>query len=213
MKWFYAKDGQQVGPVEFSEIERLRAEGQLTDDTLVWQQGMPSWVKLSTVSKPAAEKPTEEKPAEEKPVAEVSTSPTLTTIPPQPVSNESTAVPDYGDLLCWGIIGILLPCAGLAVYIALIVLHVLEFSAVRKAITAGRLPESEYSKINPVLFILGLVCCGGICYPLFMHFRNRTGYFKLQPYAVWVAIVAVILSIGINVAINAGTAALQRAPQ
>jgi hypothetical protein len=39
MNWFYAKDGQQIGPVQFSEIERLHSEGQLTGDTLVWQQG------------------------------------------------------------------------------------------------------------------------------------------------------------------------------
>jgi len=42
--------------------------------------------------------------------------------------------------------------------------------------------------------------------------RNRAGYFKPQPYAVWVAIVAVVLSIGINVALNLGTAALQQTP-
>lgn len=206
MNWFYAKDGQQIGPVEFSEIERLHSEGQLTDDTLVWQQGMANWVKLSSLPKPSAE---------------TSTAPPLTPIPPQPavpavtqpVQTGSTPLPDYGDILCWGIIGILLPCAGLAVYIALVVLHVLEFSAVRKAITEGRLKDSDYSKIHPALFILGLVCCGGICYPLFMHFRNRTGYFKLQPYAVWVSIIAVVLSIGINVMLNIGTAALQQGTQ
>lgn len=203
MNWFYAKDGQQIGPVDFSEIERLRAEGQLTDDTLVWQQGMANWVKLSTVAKPTAEKP----------VVEVPGSPPLIPTAPQSVTTATTTPsPDYGDWLCWGIIGILLPCAGLAVYIALIVLHVLEFSAVRKAIAAGRFPETDYSKIHPALFILGLVCCGGICYPLFMHLRNRAGYFKPQPYAVWVAIVAVVLSIGINVALNLGTAALQQTP-
>jgi hypothetical protein len=203
MNWFYAKDGQQVGPVAFSEFERLRTEGQLTDDTLVWQQGTPNWVKLSSVSKPAAEKP----------VVEVPAGPILAPAPSEPIRSAAAALPDYGDLLCWGIIGILLPCAGLAVYIALIVLQVLEFSAVRKAIAAGRLQETDYSKIHPALFILGLVCCGAFCYPLFMHLRNRAGYFKPQPYAVWVAIIAMVFCIGINVAINLGTAALQHAPQ
>jgi hypothetical protein len=205
MNWFYAKDGQQIGPVEFSEIERLHSEGQLTDDTLVWQQGMANWVKFSSLPKTSREAPEGS---------------TLTPVPPQPVSETArpvqagtTALPDYGDILCWGILGILLPCAGLAVYIALIVLHVLEFTAVRKAIAEGRLQDSDYSKIHPVLFILGLVCCGGICYPLFMYFRNRTRYFKLQPYAVWVAIIAVVLSIGINVALNLGTTAVQQGAQ
>jgi hypothetical protein len=49
MNWFYSKDGQQVGPVDFSEIERLQAEGQLTGESLVWQQGSPNWVKLSSL--------------------------------------------------------------------------------------------------------------------------------------------------------------------
>lgn len=49
MKWFYAKDGQQTGPVEFSDIERLYGEGQLTAESMVWQEGTPNWVKLSTV--------------------------------------------------------------------------------------------------------------------------------------------------------------------
>jgi hypothetical protein len=199
MNWFYAKGGQQIGPVEFSEIERLHSEGKLTEDTLVWQQGMANWVKLSTLLKTQGG---------------LAAPPTLATTTPADLPDRSTAVlPDYGDLLCWGIVGILIPCAGLAVYIALIVLHVLEFSAVRKAVMDGRLQASDYSKVHPVLFMLGLVCCGGICYPLFMHFRNRTGYFKLQPYAVWVAIIAVLLSIGINVALNIGTAALQQPTQ
>jgi len=47
MKWFYAKDGQQVGPMEFSELQNLRASGQISDDTLVWQQGTANWVKFS----------------------------------------------------------------------------------------------------------------------------------------------------------------------
>ena len=86
-------------------------------------------------------------------------------------------------------------------------------SPCRKAIAAGKLQETDYSKVHPALFILGLVCCGALCYPLFMHLRNRAGYFKPQPYAVWVAIVAMVFCIGINIAINLGTAALQHAPQ
>lgn len=57
MNWFYSKDGQQLGPVPFSEIERLLAEGQITEDSLVWQQGSPNWVKLSTVLSATAPAP------------------------------------------------------------------------------------------------------------------------------------------------------------
>jgi len=55
MNWFYSKDGQQLGPVAFSEIQRLLSEGQITEESMVWQQGTPNWVKLSTVlTAPAA---------------------------------------------------------------------------------------------------------------------------------------------------------------
>ena len=92
-------------------------------------------------------------------------------------------------------------------------MHFLEFNAARKAVTEGSLQASDYSRMHPALFLLGLICCGAICYPLFMHFRNRAGYFKPQPYAVWVAIVAVVLSIGINVVIQIGVTALQHSTQ
>lgn len=49
MNWFYNKNGQQTGPVAFAEIERLHAEGELNGESLVWQQGTPTWVKLGTV--------------------------------------------------------------------------------------------------------------------------------------------------------------------
>lgn len=195
MNWFYTKDGQQIGPVEFSEIERLHSEGQLTGDSLVWQQGTADWVKLSSVlqGKGGSE-----------PAPVLATQSTGLSAPP-------ITLPDYGDFLCWGIVGILVPCAGLAIYIGLIVLHFLEFSAVRKAVEAGQLQAADYSNIHPALFLLGLICCGAICYPLFMYLRGRAGYFKPQPHAVWVAVVAVLLSVCINVVINMQTATLQQA--
>jgi hypothetical protein len=206
MNWFYAKDGQQVGPVAFSEIERLYSEGQLGEDTLVWQQGMASWVELSTLLKTRR--------GVAAPTATATATPAPSSTQPAVWPGQSTAaLPDYGDLLCWGILGILLPCAGLAVYIALIVMHFLEYNAARKAVAEQSLQASDYSRMHPALFLLGLICCGAICYPLFMHFRNRAGYFKPQPYAVWVAIVAVVLSIGINVAIQIGAAAFQHSAQ
>ena len=50
MQWFYAINGQQNGPVDFSVIQSLYDAGTLTADTLVWRQGTPEWVRLSTVA-------------------------------------------------------------------------------------------------------------------------------------------------------------------
>lgn len=47
--WFYAKDGEQQGPVAAEVIrERLRA-GDITDATLVWKEGMAQWSPLGEV--------------------------------------------------------------------------------------------------------------------------------------------------------------------
>jgi len=189
MQWFYAKDGQQTGPVDFSEIKRLHSEGQLTDETMVWEQGSPNWVKLSSVLGGGAA--------------------------PRPVLSGTSLSAgklksDYGDFLCWGFIAILVPCAGLLVYLGLVVLHCLEFFEARKAVAEGTLPESDYSKMHPALFILGFICCGGLLYPLFMHYRNKSGYFKQQPHAVLVAIITIVISIGfaiVTAVVQAGAAA------
>ena len=77
MNWYYAKDGQQLGPVPFSEIEGLHASGQLTDDTLVWQQGTPNWVKLSTVLPSSAPVAAEVVP----PVPSATVEPSATSVP------------------------------------------------------------------------------------------------------------------------------------
>ena len=43
MKWFYADQGQQKGPIEESALDDLVLAGVVRDDTLVWNEGMPAW--------------------------------------------------------------------------------------------------------------------------------------------------------------------------
>lgn len=43
MKWYYALGKKQAGPVDDAEFQRLRREGTITPNTLVWHQGMPDW--------------------------------------------------------------------------------------------------------------------------------------------------------------------------
>jgi hypothetical protein len=49
MSWYYALNGQQKGPVEQSELERLIREGELSAASLVWREGMPQWRPCSEV--------------------------------------------------------------------------------------------------------------------------------------------------------------------
>lgn len=46
MKYYYMKDGQEVGPVEESELISVG----VTRGTLVWHYGMPMWAKAGEVS-------------------------------------------------------------------------------------------------------------------------------------------------------------------
>lgn len=44
-EWFYTKNGQQVGPLTQEQVKQYIATKQIQADDMVWQSGMPSWVK------------------------------------------------------------------------------------------------------------------------------------------------------------------------
>lgn len=48
-EWFYAKDNAQHGPVSDFEIRSLISSGQITQDTVIWREGMADWLPLSEV--------------------------------------------------------------------------------------------------------------------------------------------------------------------
>jgi uncharacterized RDD family membrane protein YckC len=43
MQWYYAIDGQRLGPVAQAELEKLVTDGVVKAETLVWRQGMSEW--------------------------------------------------------------------------------------------------------------------------------------------------------------------------
>ncbi|MGJ8726518.1 MAG: DUF4190 domain-containing protein [Roseibacillus sp.] len=47
--WFYAKDGEQHGPVEADDIRSRLKSGDLSNGTLVWREGMAQWSPLGEV--------------------------------------------------------------------------------------------------------------------------------------------------------------------
>ena len=48
-EWYYAKNGQQMGPVSTDVITRMAAAGQVQANDLVWREGMPNWAPARTV--------------------------------------------------------------------------------------------------------------------------------------------------------------------
>ena len=53
MSWYYAINQEQMGPVSEEELRNLAASGTVTTETLVWQEGMPSWIPYSQINAPA----------------------------------------------------------------------------------------------------------------------------------------------------------------
>ena len=43
MQWYYAINGQRLGPVAQAEFEKLVTDGVVKAETLVWRQGMSEW--------------------------------------------------------------------------------------------------------------------------------------------------------------------------
>ena len=44
--WYYAVEGNSVGPVSPEEFDALIDSGTIRSDTLVWQEGMEDWLPL-----------------------------------------------------------------------------------------------------------------------------------------------------------------------
>lgn len=49
MTWYYAKDGEQKGPITEEELNGLFSSGELTGDDLVWKEGMDEWSAYQSV--------------------------------------------------------------------------------------------------------------------------------------------------------------------
>lgn len=48
-QWYYGSQGQQNGPIAESGLRHLIAQGIVTQDTLVWREGLLEWKPLSSV--------------------------------------------------------------------------------------------------------------------------------------------------------------------
>jgi len=46
MNWHYAVGGQQQGPIDDAQLDALIQAGQITQETLVWREGMANWQPL-----------------------------------------------------------------------------------------------------------------------------------------------------------------------
>jgi predicted Zn finger-like uncharacterized protein len=52
--WHVVIDGEQVGPINETEVKDRLRQGKINSDTLVWKEGFADWMQLSTVPELAA---------------------------------------------------------------------------------------------------------------------------------------------------------------
>lgn len=48
--WHYMKNGAQTGPATTDELKALITSGAIKADTLIWREGLPSWLAANTQS-------------------------------------------------------------------------------------------------------------------------------------------------------------------
>src|ERR671924_206222 len=47
--WYYTSEGKQMDPVSIKELKRLVGDGVLKPTDMVWKEGMPRWIRASSV--------------------------------------------------------------------------------------------------------------------------------------------------------------------
>src|SRR5204862_439082 len=47
--WYFTCEGKQMEPVTTAELKQLGSSGYLRGADMVWQEGMPTWVKAETI--------------------------------------------------------------------------------------------------------------------------------------------------------------------
>jgi uncharacterized RDD family membrane protein YckC/DNA-directed RNA polymerase subunit RPC12/RpoP len=52
MQWYYVKNGQKEGPLSNADIPQFVRRGDITDDTLVWNESMSDWKPFGEVDVP-----------------------------------------------------------------------------------------------------------------------------------------------------------------
>lgn len=62
MNWHYVNQGQQAGPVTEEELLALVREGKISEETLVWREGMQNWTPFHQAALPTSPAPIQPPP-------------------------------------------------------------------------------------------------------------------------------------------------------
>src|SRR5689334_6814853 len=66
-QWYYSKGGEQKGPVEQQELQRLLSTGEVKSSDLVWRDGLANWQAASQIPELAATASAQPQPGYQQP--------------------------------------------------------------------------------------------------------------------------------------------------
>ncbi|MDF1860685.1 MAG: CD225/dispanin family protein [Verrucomicrobiales bacterium] len=155
MEWYYAKDGQQNGPVSREQLAEIFSSGQISSGDLVWNDTMTDWVPIGTLSEfqsAGSPDPGEAQPAQEAPPAfeTAAAAPVAAAANPTPSSEQ---VPTY----LWQSIVCLVLCCLVGGIIALVYSTKVEPALQRGDVAAAREASKTAKMWCWISFGVGLV--------------------------------------------------------
>lgn len=170
MNWYYAKNGNQQGPLPIEDIKGRIARGEIAPTDLAWCEGMSDWTPVGEIPQLKVEAPAKpEAPAvSEVPVAPVEVlepSPYRAPVAPASMPSAAQVVPGrppsqglaVGSLVC-GILGLIGCCAWPIAGPLAIVAIVLGFVALGKVkADPGAFGGKGMAKAGLILGFLGLL--------------------------------------------------------
>lgn len=155
MEWYYAKNGQQNGPVSQEQLAEIFSSGQISSGDLVWNDTMTDWVPIGTLPEfksadsPA---PSESQPAPEVPPAfeAAAAAPVAASANPTP---STETVPTY----LWQSIVCLVLCCLVGGIIALVYSTKVDPALQRGDVTAAREASKNARMWCWISFGVGLI--------------------------------------------------------
>lgn len=162
MDWYYAKDGQQVGPVSEEELTKLKQGGQLSGEELVWNETLTDWVPMNSLSQFGDATPAEEgtpAPAESAvaPASAASASEPAATLSPVTQASQNLAPGEKIPTYLWQSIVCLVLCCLPAAIPGIIFATKVDPAVARGDIAAAREASAKAKMWCWISFGVGLV--------------------------------------------------------
>jgi F0F1-type ATP synthase membrane subunit c/vacuolar-type H+-ATPase subunit K len=96
--WFYESRDQSIGPITLNELHCVLARGEIVQETLVWAEGMPTWLPYNDVAMRGFTSPPlpavadlAHEGSDPRPLADTSQAATISRLPPNPVDTSAPA--------------------------------------------------------------------------------------------------------------------------